>query len=77
VAPEGIVYHPNYFPGPLSPLSRRYPEHAMHGYLPECPSSQGIVCYRGGRWPGELPSPFSATDVFGVVERITRSEPRG
>jgi hypothetical protein len=77
VAEEGTVFHPNFFPGPLSPLARRYPERAMHGYRPECPSSRGIVCYRGSRWPGELPSPFSATDVFGVVDRITRGETTG
>ena len=71
VADEGIVYHPNYFPGPLSPFARKYPERAMHGYMPECPSSLGIVSYKGSN-PELLPTPFSATDVFGVVEQLTR-----
>ncbi len=71
VADEGCVLHPNYFAGPFLHWVRAYPEKAMHGYLPDAPSSRGIFCYRGTRLQGELPSPFSPTDIYGVVDAVT------
>lgn len=76
VADEGWVLHPNYFAGPFLRWVRRYPEKAMHGYLPEAPSSRGVFFYRGRRHDGrELPDPFSPTDIFGVVRSVTGAEP--
>ena len=71
VADEGVVLHPNYFAGPFLRFARRYPEKAMHGYLPEAPSSRGIFFHRGGPLAAPLPDPFSATDIFAVVEELT------
>ncbi len=72
VADEGIVFHPNYFvPGVLK--NRRYPERAMHGYLPEAPSTDGVFFYRGSGLARELPDPFPVTAIFdAVVEVISR-----
>jgi hypothetical protein len=70
VADEGVVFHPNYFvPGVLK--QRRYPERAMHGYLPEAPSTDGVFFYRGSRLSAELPEPFPVTDIYGAVAEIT------
>lgn len=71
-ADEGVVFHPNYFAGPFIRWARKYPELAMHGYLPEAPSSRGVFCYRGDRWSAAVPEPFSPTDIFSVVEAITK-----
>jgi Type I phosphodiesterase / nucleotide pyrophosphatase len=70
-ADEGIVFHPNYFAGPFIRWARKYPELAMHGYLPEAPSSRGVFLYRGKRWTEPSPDEFSATDIFGVVDAVT------
>jgi hypothetical protein len=72
VADEGVVLHPNYFAGPFLRFARKYPELAMHGYLPEAPSSQGIFFHRGAALEAPLPDPFSATDIFAVVDAITK-----
>ncbi len=69
VADEGVVFHPNYFvPGVLK--QRRYPERAMHGYLPEAPSTDGVFFYRGSGLSGELPDPFPVTDIYGAVAEL-------
>jgi hypothetical protein len=75
VADEGIVFHPNYFvPGVLK--QRRYPERAMHGYLPEAPSTDGVFFYRGSRLSEELPDPFPVTDIYGAVAEVLSRSPR-
>lgn len=76
-ADEGVVFHPNYFAGPFLRFARKYPEKAMHGYLPDAPSSRGVFFYRGTRWTTPPPDEFSATDIFGVVEAVTRSAVEG
>lgn len=76
VAEEGIVFHPNYFPGPFRAFTKKYPEEAMHGYRPECPSAQGVLFYRGDRLSQDLPDPFPVHDIFGVVEELTRNSAR-
>ncbi len=69
VADEGVVFHPNYFvPGVLK--NRRYPERAMHGYLPEAPSTDGVFFYRGNRLAAELPDPFPVTDIYRAVVEV-------
>jgi hypothetical protein len=74
VADEGIVFHPNYFvPGVLK--QRRYPERAMHGYLPEAPSTDGIFFYRGNLWTEDPPTPFPVTDIFGAVLSVIDQAP--
>lgn len=74
VADEGIVLHPNYFAGPFTSLarSRKYPEAAMHGYLPEAPSSVGVFCYRGNRFEDDEPVllPGVVTEIFEFIVRI-------
>ena len=69
VAEEGVVFHPNYFvPGVLK--QRRYPERAMHGYLPEAPSTDGIFFYRGDGLSRDLPDPFPVTEIYGAVAEV-------
>ena len=75
VAEEGIVFHPNYFvPGVLK--GRRYPERAMHGYLPEAPSTDGVFFYRGSRLSSELPDPFPVTEIYDAVSEVTSRSPQ-
>ena len=78
VAEEGVVFHPNYFvPGVLK--QRRYPERAMHGYLPEAPSTDGIFFYRGRGLTRDLPDPFPGHRDLrrgGGGDLTSRSEPQ-
>jgi len=70
VADEGIVFHPNYFAGPFIRWARRYPELAMHGYMPDAPSSRGIFMHRGSGLRSALPDPFRPTDIFAAVDEV-------
>ncbi len=73
VADEGVVFHPSYFSPPF--LGQRdYPEKAMHGYLPDAPSADGVFFYSGTRWRSEPPTPFPVTDIFDAVLAVLDGE---
>ena len=69
VADEGVVFHPNYF-SPAFLGQRSYPERAMHGYLPDAPSANGVFFYRGERWNAEPATPFPVTSIFDAVVAV-------
>jgi len=74
VADEGVVFHPNYFPGKLLKPGE-FALRGMHGYRPEAPSSYGVALYRGAGRSEPLPSPIEATDLFDVVADLVRPTP--
>ncbi len=69
VADEGVVFHPNYFPGKLL-RPGEFPLRGMHGYRPEAPASDGVVLYRGTRLAYPLPNPVDATTLFQIISDI-------
>jgi hypothetical protein len=72
VADEGVVFHPNYFAGPFLHWARKYPELAMHGYLPDAPSSRAVFMRRTSHPARTYSEPTSVRDIFHVIESLTR-----
>ncbi|TAK33772.1 MAG: hypothetical protein EPO21_11870 [Chloroflexota bacterium] len=73
VAEEGAVFQPSF----ITPAFNRhqpFPLRAMHGYLPEFPSSYGIFAYRGSRYLAEIPNPMPAVDLFSVITAILEAD---
>lgn len=70
VADEGVVFHPSYFAGPFTRFVKNYPDRAMHGYLPEAPTADGVLFYRGALSLDDVPDPVRVTIVFEIVRRI-------
>jgi predicted AlkP superfamily pyrophosphatase or phosphodiesterase len=77
VADEGVVFHPNYFAGPFLHFARKYPERAMHGYMPDAPSSRAVFMRRTTDQRRTHPEPVSVRDIFHVVEALTRPRASG
>jgi predicted AlkP superfamily pyrophosphatase or phosphodiesterase len=73
VADEGVVFHPSYFAGPFTRFVKNYPDRAMHGYLPEAPTADGVLFYRGALSLDDVAEPAHVTDIFEIVRRIVDS----
>jgi hypothetical protein len=71
VADEHVVFHPSYI-SPTGFRTKHYPDKATHGYRPEVPTASGICFYRGSRGGEVRTSPVHATEVFGLLDEITR-----
>ena len=71
VADEGVVFHPNYFAGPFLHWVRKYPERAMHGYMPDAPSSRAIFLRCTTDLGRKYPEPTSVRDIFHVISAVT------
>jgi hypothetical protein len=72
VADEGVVFHPNYFAGPLLHFARNYTERAMHGYLPDAASSRAVFMRRTTDPDRSYPEPVSVRDIFHVIDKLTQ-----